>query len=131
MRNSKIFALAVVIIIWAGSFYDGDLNAQPYNFLPGDVNMAVAPWPPTLTGADVTYLVNYFRGAPTSLPCCIATSPAFWCSADVNGDCHILGNDVTKLVNYFRGIGILDWCRPRCHPPQVSPGGWPGCMPCP
>jgi len=37
-------------------------------YLPGDVNMSGGAWPPAATGPDVTYLVNFFRGAPTNEP---------------------------------------------------------------
>ncbi len=49
-----------------------------------------------LIGADVSYLVNYFRAM---LPC-----PCTLKAGDVNNDGMIIGSDITYLVNYFRGI---------------------------
>jgi len=82
-------------------------------------------------GGDVTYLVNYFRGLPTSPPCPLG---GFWCSADANGDCLVIGSDVTKLVNYFRGLTQIShcvdfepaWLTPDDLPPS-APAGWPNC----
>jgi len=99
-----------------------------YEYLPGDVNMSGGAWPPMATGPDVTYLVNFFRGLPTSHSCLLN---GFWCSADANGDCNIIGSDVTKLVNVFRGLSALDYCidYPPVWPPipEEAPSGWPGC----
>ena len=102
-----------------------------YEYMLGDANMAIRVWPPEVIGSDVTYLVNYFRGAPTSVPCLI---DSFYCSADVNGDCRVIGSDVTRLVNYFRGSTDLEPCidyMPAWLPsepvPSDPPSGWPGC----
>jgi len=73
---------------------------RSYAYLPGDVNMIGGCWPPCTTGPDVTYLVGSFKGP--RLRCYLG---GFWCSADANGDCIVIGNDVTYLVNVFRGIG--------------------------
>ena len=51
----------------------------------------------TLTGPDVTYLVNYFRG--------MQDCPCSRCAGDANGSGTIIGSDVTYLVRYFSGIG--------------------------
>lgn len=104
-------------------------------YLPGDINMSAGVWPPAAVGADVTYLVNYFRSLPSSVPCFF---DGFWASADANGDCNIIGNDVTMLVNYFRGSGSLFYC-PDYLPlwptpadlPPLAPYGWPNCDPLP
>jgi hypothetical protein len=48
-----------------------------------------------LLGADVTYLINFFRGF-VDCPCCL-------CAGDANNNDAISGSDVTFLVNYFRG----------------------------
>ncbi|MCP4581781.1 MAG: hypothetical protein GY839_09185 [candidate division Zixibacteria bacterium] len=100
-------------------------------YLPGDVNMANGAWPPMVIGGDVTFLVNYFRGMPSSEPCPLS---GFWCSSDANGDCLVIGSDVTKLVNYFRGTTGLSWCgdyEPQWHEPGElppdAPAGWPNC----
>ncbi|MCP4581861.1 MAG: hypothetical protein GY839_09590 [candidate division Zixibacteria bacterium] len=110
-------------------------SGNRYNYLPGDANMAVwtpaATWPTRVIGSDVTYLVNYFRQDPNSLPCSLN---GFWCSADANGNCEVLQSDVTRLVSYFRGDQIIEWCQ-DCEPtwptfddlPAEVPDGWPYC----
>ncbi|MCP4582839.1 MAG: hypothetical protein GY839_14610 [candidate division Zixibacteria bacterium] len=108
-----------------------------FPYLPGDANMYNRGWAPMVIGGDVTYLVNYFRGLPTSPPCPLPPD-MFWCSADANGDCLVIGSDVTKLVNYFRGMGDPtfcptyppDWPTPGDLPPS-APAGWPPCNPPP
>lgn len=112
-----------------------DLELEPfegYHYLAGDANMFVEDWPPEVSGADVTYLVNYFRETETSQPCYL---DAFWASADVNGDCRVIGSDVTRLVTYFRGLGDILYC-PEYVPawttdydlPEITNlPGWPGC----
>ncbi|MCP4580430.1 MAG: hypothetical protein GY839_02350 [candidate division Zixibacteria bacterium] len=100
-----------------------------YNYLPGDANMPNGIWPPTVIGADVTYLVNYFRALNGS---CLLDG--FYASADANGDCLVIGSDVTKLVTYFRGLTSLGYC-PDYEPawsapddlPPDAPSGWPNC----
>ncbi|MCP4580009.1 MAG: hypothetical protein GY839_00215 [candidate division Zixibacteria bacterium] len=106
-----------------------DVVMIPYYYLPGDANMLIGIWPPIVIGADVTYLVNYFR--TLSDPCLINN---FYCSADINGDCLVIGSDVTRLVNYFRGEANITWCA-DCPPvwptpedlPAENPVGWPSC----
>ena len=102
-----------------------------YEYRPGDVNMYVGSWPPVVTGPDVTYLVNYFRGVPSSVPCFL---DGFWASADANGSCTVIGSDVTKLLYYFGGKTTLLWCPdyPPLWPSQLdvppsAPPGWPNC----
>jgi len=56
-----------------------------YAYLPGDVNMALGIWPPTVIGGDVTYLVGYFIGGGQAS----CNLDGFWASADINGDCTI------------------------------------------
>jgi len=111
--------------------YGGGNEQLGLSYYPGDVNMFVSAWPPAATGPDVTYLVNYFRGFETSQSCLL---DGFWCSADANGDCNVIGADVTKLVNVFRGIGNIGYCAD--HPPAwltpddfptEAPSGWPNC----
>jgi len=109
-------------------FINGDFA---YAYLPGDVNMHIGNWPPSIIGNDVTYLVNYFRGIETIQPCHLE---GFWASADANGDCNVIGSDVTKLVTYFRGAGGLRncidfeplWPTPSALP-EEAPAGWPNC----
>jgi hypothetical protein len=112
-------------------FWVGAGAPSGYEYLPGDVNMSGGNWPPSATGPDVTYLVNFFRGVPTSHSCRLSS---FWCSADANGDCNIIGSDVTKLVNVFRGQGSISYCpnyEPAWHTPAElppsAPSGWPNC----
>ncbi|MCP4581520.1 MAG: MBL fold metallo-hydrolase [candidate division Zixibacteria bacterium] len=102
-----------------------------YAYLPGDVNMANGAWSPSVIGGDVTYLVNYFRGMPSSPSCLL---DGFWASADANGDCLVIGSDVTKLVNYFRGSTELTYCADYAplwptpeDLPAEAPDGWPNC----
>jgi len=102
-----------------------------YNYLPGDVNMAASTWPPIVAGNDLVYLVNFYRGMPTSQSCLL---DGFWVSADVNGDCMVMANDITRLVSYFRGLSSLSWCwdfepawpTPDYLPPSAPPD-WPPC----
>jgi hypothetical protein len=98
------------------------------DYLPGDVNMYNAAFPPSVIGSDATYLINYFRSFETSQPCLLN---GFWASADVNGDCSIIGSDVTRLVNYLRGTGSIEYCPlyPPAWPPvpDLPPPGWPFC----
>lgn len=98
-------------------------------YTPGDANMYNGIWPPGVIGSDVTYLVNYFRGAVE--PCLLED---FYCAADVNGDCRVVGSDVTRLVSYFRQLGELSYCPdyPPAWPtiddiPETMPEGWPEC----
>jgi len=98
-----------------------------YAYLPGDVNMALGIWPPSVIGGDVTYLVGYFIGGGQES--CLLDE--FWCSADINGDCVIIGGDVTALVGYFVAGGTLVPCPdyPSLWPPVPgeAPDGWPNC----
>ncbi|MCD6163719.1 MAG: right-handed parallel beta-helix repeat-containing protein [candidate division Zixibacteria bacterium] len=111
--------------------YGGVVILSGYEYLPGDANMYNGLWPPIVIGGDVTYLVNYFKGYETSLPCLLND---FWCSADANGDCQVIGSDVIRLVNYFRGLGDIQYC-PEYLPlwltpddiPAEAPDGWPNC----
>jgi len=107
------------------------LDAPDFPYLPGDVNMFAGAWPPAAISPDVTYLVNFFRGLPTSQSCPL---DGFWCSADANGDCNIISSDVTKLVNVFRGLALISYCPdyPPAWPtpadlPVEQPSGWPNC----
>ncbi|MCP4582301.1 MAG: hypothetical protein GY839_11865 [candidate division Zixibacteria bacterium] len=117
---------------------EGDFNIGAYGigcgglgleYLPGDANMPNGLWPPSVIGADVTYLVNYFRAITFA-----CELDGFYCSADTNGDCLIIGSDVTRLVNYFRGSADLSYCahyEPAWHDPSElppsAPSGWPNC----
>ena len=100
-----------------------------YYYVPGDVNMALGLWPPSVIGGDVTYLVGYFIGG-VQAPCML---DGFWASADVNGDCNIIGGDVTALVSYFVSGGSISNCpdyEPAWPPvPEEIPDDWPDCEP--
>ena len=118
---------AEIVQALVGSLHSG------YEYLPGDANMYNGSWPPAAIGGDVTYLVNYFRGIETSLPCLL---DGFWASGDANGDCLVIGSDVTRLINYLRGTGSLSWCPDYepCWPtpgdvPAEAPPSWPNCDP--
>jgi hypothetical protein len=102
-----------------------------FEYLPGDAQMALGLWPPDVRGADVTFLVNYFRGWEVAQPCYL---DGIYCSADANGDCQVIGSDVTKLIMYYRQLTQLQYCPD--HPPAwltadecpvLAPPGWPGC----
>ncbi len=89
--------------------------AFPCEYLPGDVNADGH-----IYGADVSYLVNYLRGAGPQPPdSCFNTNEDEWLysAADVNADCRITGADVSVLVNYFRGLLALSYC-PFTPPPS-------------
>jgi M6 family metalloprotease-like protein len=124
------------------------VSVAGFAYLPGDVNMHNGVWPPApVVGADATYLINFFRGFTTSQVCFMNNpsapvlwpsgqpGPYFWASADVNGDCQIIGADATKLINYLRGNGTISWCveyDPLWHNtgelPGSAPPGWPNCQ---
>jgi hypothetical protein len=118
--------------IWRVDYIEWfDSAVSDYEYLPGDVNMSAGTWPPAATGPDVTYLVNFFRGIPTSRSCLLG---GFWCSADANGDCNVIGSDVTKLVNVFRGQGGILYCvdyapawPTQADLPEDAPEDWPNC----
>jgi len=100
-----------------------------YEYLPGDANMALGLWPPSVIGGDVSYLVGYFIGAGNA-PCKLED---FWCSADVTGDCQVIGGDVSALVGFFIGtVPEILYC-PDYEPawlegvPDDAPVGWPNC----
>jgi len=72
-----------------------------------------------------------YKQTPSSQLCWLGS---FWCSADANGDCSIIGSDVTKLVNVFRGIGSIGYCEnympiwlSPADLPGEAPEGWPNC----
>ncbi|MCP4581783.1 MAG: DUF1565 domain-containing protein [candidate division Zixibacteria bacterium] len=109
------------------------LTSYGYQYLPGDANMFLGSWVPQVGTEDVTYLVGYFRGLQSN---CIIGE--LYRSADVNGDCHVIGSDLTRMVNYFRGLVSMSYC-PDYPPawltsddcldecPEDPPPGWPGC----
>jgi len=129
--------------------FEGDINAEKFNveivandtttadtaiyefeYLLGDANMHIGLWPPRILGSDITYLSNYFKGYPTSIPCYLS---GFWASADANGNCIVGMSDVTKLVNYFKGQPLIQcsvyvpaWNSTN-DAPGSAPNGWPNC----
>ena len=113
------------------TYVDTTYGIDFYGYIPGDVNMYLSIWPPSVIGSDVTYLINNFRSYGDSDPCLLY---GFWASADINGDCNILGSDVTRLVNFFSNIGTIEYCQD--YPPLwlspddlpvEAPEGWPNC----
>ena len=106
----------------------GDDN-EIYEYLPGDVNMTLGLWPPRVIGSDLTYLIRVLRGL--AQPCFLG---GFFATADINGDCNVIGSDVTRFVQYFR-IGFPLLACPDIEPawltpddlPDEAPEGWPNC----
>jgi len=118
---------------WSTALVAGGIAIVPdgYAYLPGDANMTNGLWPPMVLGGDITYLVSYFRGLPSSQPCLL---DGFWASADANGDCLVLGSDIVRLVNFFRGYTTIEYCSDYeplwLTPDDISgsaPLGWPNC----
>ena len=98
------------------------LVREVYQYIPGDANMGVGTWPAVVTGADVTYLSNFFL---QNNPSC--EFEGFYAAADVNGDCRVIGSDVTYLVRYFRTEGPApQFCPDFPHIPPVE-DNYPAC----
>lgn len=119
------------IIQFSPTFLAGTIEivASGYAYRPGDANMYGGIWPPAVTGGDITFLVNYFRGQAN--PCFLDN---FYASADANGDCQIISSDVTRLRRFFMGLDTLAYCPnyPTLWPtpgdiPPSAPPGWPNC----
>jgi hypothetical protein len=149
----------VVVTTGAMIELNAQLEAEPagYLYLPGDTQMPNPgmSWPPSLLGADVTYLVNYYSNASSHGACLMYNADApgtvpipyyLFASADVNGDCKNIGGDVTWLVNYFAGtfgppsevdVGYCSFFVPLWPTPDdvpaTRPTGWPTdfCLPPP
>jgi len=108
---------------------DAELGSAGYEYVPGDCNMALGLWPPTVIGGDVTYLVGYFIGSGNA-PCNL---DGFWASADISGDCTVIGGDVSALVGYLIGTNPEILYCPEYPPawleglPPSAPAGWPNC----
>lgn len=66
------------------------INVVLNPFMSGDNNGSG-----DLTPADVTYLVQYFKG--------LGAKPLPYMAGDANGDCNVRASDVTYLVAYFKG----------------------------
>jgi len=102
---------------------------EGYEYVPGDCNMALGLWEPSVIGGDVSYLVGYFIGSGM-LPCNL---DGFWASADVSGDCVVIGGDVSALVGYLIGTNPAILYCPDYPPawleglPPSAPAGWPNC----
>jgi hypothetical protein len=137
--------------------FDVTSGVTDYLYLPGDTQMPNPgmSWPPSLLGADVTYLVNYYSNASSHGACLMYNADApgtvpipyyLFASADVNGDCKNIGGDVTWLVNYFAGtfgppsevdVGYCTFFVPAWPTPDdvpaTRPTGWPTdfCVPPP
>jgi carboxypeptidase T len=76
--------------IVVGSNGPTTFNICLHSFLSGDANNDSI-----VSGADVTYLVRYFKG--------FGPPPVPYLAGDANGSCAVGGSDVTALVYYFRG----------------------------
>ena len=115
---------------WFPMFTPGYIDLG-YSYLPGDANMGNGAWPPAITGADLTYMVNYFKSY-ACCPGCLLND--FYAAGDINGDCVVMGSDVTRFQNYFRGTTTISYC-PNYYPlwqspldcPPSPPAGWPNC----
>jgi len=93
-----------------------------YSYLPGDANMTSGIWPAEISGADITYLVGYFRMLNPS-----CQFEGFYAAADANGNCSINGSDVTYLVQYFHGVNPLPkYCPDFPHMPPTE-DNYPEC----
>jgi len=93
------------------------VGCSGYPYLMGDANMSLGLWPPSVIGSDVTYMSHFFMGMYNP-PCLIY---GFWASADINGDCMIIGSDAVKLVRYFKGKDVISFC--PAYPPLWSSSG--------
>ena len=118
----------IAVTVGDTTILDVALNPSAYEYLPGDVNMALGIWPPSVIGGDVTYLVGYFIGGGQAA----CNLDGFWASADINGDCTIIGGDVTALVGYFVAGGTITPCPDYESAwlegvPDDPPAGWPNC----
>jgi len=57
----------------------------------------------------------------------------FWASADISGDCTVIGGDVSALVGYLIGTNPEILYCPDYEPawlegvPDDPPNGWPNC----
>jgi|GEM_PF-1927610 len=108
------------------------VNSAGYEYLPGDANMEVAAWPPSVGAADVTRLISFFKG---NVGACLFYNPSapvteLWASADVNGNCEVRGSDATRLVTYLKGTPgtAPSTCE---YYPAVTPiqANYPACTP--
>jgi hypothetical protein len=69
-----------------------------------------------LTGLDVSFGVNYFKGGPAPTYTCMCPPHGSWYVAgDVNANCVYNGVDITYLVAYFKGSSAPAPC-PDCPP---------------
>ncbi|UCC79633.1 MAG: hypothetical protein JSW64_15435 [Candidatus Zixiibacteriota bacterium] len=72
------------------------------DYVVGDVNGS-----DSYNGLDITYGVNYFKGAGDPMcpygSCPIPPCNNFFYCGDVNGSCSYNGLDITYGVNYFKG----------------------------
>ncbi len=96
--------------------YSPIIYLEGCDYKPGDINGDMR-----VVGADVSYLVNYFRGAgepPVDSCFNYHTSEYVYSAADANGDCTVIGSDITYLVNYFRGLQEEILYCPQT-PPQI------------
>jgi hypothetical protein len=94
-----------------------DMGAYYYHHLngAGDANYDCR-----VMGADVTYLVRYFKG--------LGSAPYPLWRGDASGDTIVAGADVTYVVRYLKGLGNPPVRNPNCsHPDWSIPDS---CNPC-
>jgi hypothetical protein len=86
-----------------------DMGAYYYHHMngAGDANYDCQ-----VMGADVTYLVRYFKG--------LGNAPYPLWRGDASGDTIVAGADVTYLVRYLKGLGNPPVKNPNCSNPEWS-----------
>jgi hypothetical protein len=87
-------------------FQDSILTFYCAEAVAGDVNSNGY-----VTGSDVTYASNYFKGGPPPPDSCMCPDDFLYHAADANGSCEFIGSDVTYLLNYFRGGPAPVFCQ--------------------
>jgi predicted outer membrane repeat protein len=94
-----------------------DMGAYYYHHMNGSGD---ANYDCQVMGADVTYLVRYFKG--------IGAAPYPLWRGDASGDTIVAGADVVYLVRYLKGLGNPPVKNPNCsHPDWSIPDS---CNPC-
>jgi predicted outer membrane repeat protein len=94
-----------------------DMGAYYYHHMNGSGD---ANYDCQVMGADVTYLVRYFKG--------IGAAPYPLWRGDASGDTTVAGADVVYLVRYLKGLGNPPVKNPNCsHPDWSIPDS---CDPC-
>jgi predicted outer membrane repeat protein len=86
-----------------------DMGAYYYHHMNGSGD---ANYDCQVMGADVTYLVRYFKG--------IGAAPYPLWRGDASGDTIVAGADVVYLVRYLKGLGNPPVKNPNCNHPDWS-----------